>query len=51
MKLKIIKDSWMAKNKIFYVIRYAILDELGNIVRKGDPIVWLTEEQYNLITF
>lgn len=51
MKLRIIKDSWTAKNKTFYVVRYAILDELGNIVRKGDPVIWLTEEQFNLIIF
>lgn len=51
MKLKIVKDSWEAKNKTFYVVRYAILDELGNIVRKGEPVIWLTEEQFNSIKF
>lgn len=51
MKLMLIKDSWNAKGKTFYVVRYAILDELGNFVRKGEPIIWLTEEQFDLIRF
>lgn len=51
MKLRIIKDSWTAKDKTFYVVRYAVLDESGNIVRKGEPVIWLTEDQFNLITF
>lgn len=51
MILRIIKDSWTAKDKTFYVFRYAVLDESNNVVRKGDPIIWLTEEQYNSIKF
>ena len=54
MKLMLIKDSWNAKGKTFYVVRYKrkrILDELGNFVRKGEPIIWLTEEQFDLIRF
>lgn len=41
----------MAKGKVFYVVRYAILDESGNVVRKGDPVIWLTEEQFKSIKF
>lgn len=51
MILRIIKDSWIAKDKTFYVLRYAILDESGQVVRKGEPLIWLTEEQYNSIKF
>lgn len=49
MKLSLITDSWKAKNKTFYVVRFAVSDESGNIVRKGDPVIWLTEEQFDLI--
>lgn len=51
MKLRLITDSWIAKDKTFYVVRYAILDDNGNVVRKGDPVIWLTEEQFKSIKF
>lgn len=51
MKLKFVKDSWEAKGKTFYVLRYVVVDESGNIIRKGEPLVWLSEELFNSINF
>lgn len=49
MKLSLITDSWNAKDKTFYVVRFAVFDESGNIVRKGEPVIWLTQQQFDLI--
>lgn len=52
MNLKIVKDTFESKDgKKYYVVRYVLLDEKNNVVRKGEPIIWLTEEQYNNVKF
>lgn len=30
----------------FYVVRLALLEN-DNIIRKSDPLIWLTKEQYD----
>lgn len=52
MNIKLVKDTFSNKDntKTFYVVRYVLMDK-ENIVRKGDPIIWLTKEQYDLLKF
>lgn len=53
MNIKLVKDTFSNKDnsKTFYVVRYVLMDKDNNIVRKGDPIIWLTKEQYNSLKF
>ena len=37
------------KDKDFYVVRYALVDESKNIIAKSEPIFWLSKENYDLL--
>lgn len=50
MKFALVKDSFEGKGRTFYVIRYVLLDENKKIVKKGSPIIWLTQEEYDKIS-
>lgn len=37
------------KNTDFYVVRLALFEN-GEVVRKSEPLIWLTKEQYDKLT-
>ena len=37
------------KDKDFFVVRYALVDESKNIIAKSEPIFWLSKENYDLL--
>lgn len=37
------------KNQDFYVVRMALVDK-GETLRKSDPLLWITKEQYEELT-
>lgn len=37
------------KNEDFYVVRLALVDK-GETIRKSQPLIWLTKEQYDTLT-
>lgn len=37
------------KNQDFYVVRLAVLEN-GEVVRKSEPLIWLTKEQYEKLS-
>lgn len=39
------------KDKDFYVVRYALIDEKKNVVSKSEPLLWVTKEVYDSLTF
>lgn len=49
MKVVFIKDTLHSfkKDKDFYCIRYALVDEKNNVLAKSEPLLWLTKEQYD----
>lgn len=53
MKVQFVKDTFSNKDntKTFYVVRYVLTDDKGNVVRKGEPVLWLNKEQYDLVKF
>lgn len=48
MKIVFIKETFHSdkKNKDYYVVRYALVDDKKNVLVKSDPILWLTKETY-----
>lgn len=38
------------KNQDFYVVRLALVDNKGEALRKSQPLIWLTKEQYQSLT-
>lgn len=50
VKFALVKDSFEGKGRVFYVIRYVIIDENKKIVKKGTPIIWLTQEEFDKIS-
>lgn len=54
MKIIIVKETIHSekKNEDFYLVRFALVDEKGSIIRKAkEPIMWLTKEQYENVKF
>lgn len=37
------------RNEDFYVVRLALIDK-GEILRKSQPILWITKEQYEKLS-
>ena len=37
------------KNQDFYVVRLGIVEN-GEVIRKSEPLVWLTKEQYEKLS-
>lgn len=37
------------KNQDFYVVRLALIEK-GEILRKSNPILWITKEQYEKLS-
>lgn len=37
------------KNMDFYVVRLAV-SENGEVIRKSEPLIWLTKEQYEKLS-
>lgn len=37
------------KNEDFYVVRLALIEK-GEILRKSQPILWITKEQYETLS-
>lgn len=48
MKIIFIKETFHSdkKQKDYYVVRYALVDDKKNIIVKSDPLLWLTKEVY-----
>lgn len=48
MKIILIKETFHSdkKQKDYYVVRYALVDDKKNIIVKSDPLLWLTKEVY-----
>lgn len=51
MKIVFIKESFHSdkKNKDYYVVRYALIDDKKNIIVKSDPLLWLSKEVYDTL--
>lgn len=51
MKIVLIKESFHSdkKQKDYYVVRYALVDDKKNIIVKSDPLLWLTKEVYDTL--
>ena len=49
MKIIFIKETFHSdkKNKDYYVVRYALIDDNKNIIVKSDPLLWLTKQVYD----
>lgn len=49
MKIHFIKEIIHSnkKDKDYYVVRYALVDDKKNIVAKSDPLLWITKEVYD----
>ena len=37
------------KKEDYYVVRLAVVEN-GNIIRKSKPLIWLTKEQYDVLS-
>lgn len=48
MKIKTIKETFHSdkKNKDYYVVRYVLVDEKGEVIAKSQPVFWITKEIY-----
>lgn len=48
MKIIFIKETFHSdkKQRDYYVVRYALIDDKKNILVKSDPLLWLTKEIY-----
>lgn len=51
MKIILIKESFHSdkKQKDYYVVRYALVDDNKNIISNGEPVLWLTKEVYEAL--
>lgn len=51
MKIHFIKEIIHStkKDKDYYVVRYALVDEKKNILAKSDPLIWITKEVYDAL--
>lgn len=51
MKIVFIKETIHSnkKNKDYYVVRYALIDDKKNIIVKSDPLLWLSKEVYDTL--
>lgn len=51
MKIIFIKETFHSdkKQKDYYVVRYALIDDKKNIIVKSDPLLWLTKEVYDTL--
>lgn len=38
------------KGTDYYYVSLDLVDEFGKVVRKGSPILWITEEQFTKLT-
>lgn len=49
MKIMFIKEIIHStkKDKDYYVVRYALIDEKKNILAKSDPLIWISKEVYD----
>lgn len=49
MKVIYIKETFTRKSdgKVFYVVKYALVDENQNVVSKSMPLFWLTKEDFD----
>ena len=49
MNLVLIKDTFSNKDntKQYYVVRYALINEKKEVQKKGEIVIWLSEEQFN----
>lgn len=49
MKIIFIKETFHSekKQKDYYVVRYALIDDKKNIIVKSDPLLWLTKQVYD----
>ena len=49
MKIIFIKETFNSekKQKDYYVVRYALIDDKKNIIVKSDPLLWLTKQVYD----
>lgn len=48
MKIIFIKETFHSdkKQRDYYVVRYALIDDKKNVIVKSDPLLWLTKEVY-----
>lgn len=48
MKIVFIKETFHSdkKQRDYYVVRYALVNDKKEIVAKSDPLLWLTKEAY-----
>lgn len=51
MKIVFIKETFHStkKDKDYYIVRYALVNDKKEIVAKSDPILWLTKEVYEAL--
>lgn len=51
MKIDFIYDTLHSskKNADYYIIRLALFEN-GKVVKKSQPIIWITKEQYDSLT-
>lgn len=51
MKIILIKETFHSdkKNKDYYVVRYALIDNMKNIIAKSVPLLWLSKEDYDTL--
>lgn len=51
VKIILIKETFHSdkKQKDFYVVRYALVDDNKNIISKGEPVLWLTKDIYEAL--
>ena len=53
MKLTYIYDSFTGKSKktgdiqTYYVVRLALVNSDNSVLRKSEPLIWLTKEQFD----
>lgn len=48
MKIVFIKETFHSdkKQRDYYVVRYALVNDKKEVVAKSDPLLWLTKEVY-----
>lgn len=53
MKIIFIKEILHSskKDKDFFIVRYALIDEKKNILAKSEPILWVSQEVYDKLDF
>lgn len=53
MKIVFVKEILHStkKEKDYYCVRYALVDEKKNVIARSEPILWLTKEVFESLTF